>query len=259
VAGWFALGPLWAIAGVLAVPRVAIIGSAVVLAFTEPDPDSHLRDHEPYRALTDAKRQLPAWRPLARRWPGQFSEPLARVLLTQAETLCALHRETAALAPAAEAVEIYQALAARKPSKFTHGLANALDRQARVLAAGDRVAEAVEAMTIAIRLYHGLPPAAARDHVPNLAEAVAHQAGWMSDLGLEELPSDPPGPDRFTLVGSTAPADRRPLAPPGAFLTVIYKAIRRPLHRVGLMAMSATPSTATTDLSSTPSTAPRGT
>jgi pyruvate,water dikinase len=45
-----------------------------------------------------------------------------------------------------------------------------------------------EAITIAIRLYHGLPPAAARDHVPDLAEAVAHQVGWLSDLGLGELP-----------------------------------------------------------------------
>lgn len=196
VAGWFALGPPWAIAGVLAVPPFAVAAWATLLSFTEPDPESHLLDHEPYRALTEASSRLPTWRDMARRWPGQFREPLAQLLLTQADALCALRRETAALAPAAEAVEIYQALAAGKPAKFTHGLAHALDRQARVLAATGRTAEAVEAISVAIRLYCGLPPAAARDHVPELAEAVAHQAGWLSELGLEELPSDPTGAGR---------------------------------------------------------------
>jgi hypothetical protein len=188
VAGWFALGPLWAVAGVLAVPPLALAAWVVLMVFTEPGPEGHLRDQEPYRALTETSRDLRGWRGLAQRWPGQFREPLAETLLTQADALCALHRETAALAPAAEAVAIYQAIAAEKPRKFTHGLAHALARQARLLAAAGRIAEAVEAITIAIRLYGDLPPAAARDHVADLAEAMAHQAGWLSELGLEEAP-----------------------------------------------------------------------
>lgn len=188
VAGWFGLGPLWAIAGVLAVPPFAVAAWVVLIALTEPGPEGYLRDQEPYRALTETSRDLQGWRDLARRWPGQFREPLAKVLLMQADALYALHRGTEALAPAAEAVAIYQALAAGNPRRFTHGLAHAVDRQARLLAATGRVAEAVEAMTVAIRLYRGLPPAAAGNHVPDMAEAMAHQAGWLSELGLEELP-----------------------------------------------------------------------
>lgn len=183
-AGWFWLGPLWAIAGVLVVPLLAVAAWAVLLASTEPDPESYLRNQEPYRALTETSKGLPVARDMARRFPSQFGESLARTLLTQAEALCALHRETEALAPAAEAVAIHQALAAEKPRRFTHGLAHALDRQARLLAATGRIAEAVEAITVAIRLYRGLPPAAG-NHVADLAEAVARRAGWLSELGLE--------------------------------------------------------------------------
>jgi tetratricopeptide (TPR) repeat protein len=158
----------------------------MLIAFTEPDPESYLRNQEPYRALTETIKGLQVGRDMAQRWPSQ-REPLALALLTQADALCALHRETEALAPAAEAVAIYQAIAAEKPRRFTHGLAHALDRQARLLAATGRIAEAVEAITVAIRLYRGLPRAAG-DHVPDLPEAVARQAGWLSELGLEELP-----------------------------------------------------------------------
>jgi hypothetical protein len=52
VAGWFGLGPLWAIAGVLAVPPLALAAWITLIAFSEPDPASHLRNQEPYRALT---------------------------------------------------------------------------------------------------------------------------------------------------------------------------------------------------------------
>lgn len=190
VAGWFGLGPLWAIAGVLAIPPFALIAWVVLSVFTEPDPESHLRNQEPYRALTKINKELQGWRDMARRWPSQFREPLAQILLMQADALRALHRGREALPPAAEAVAIYQVLAAEEPRRFTHDLAHALDRQARLLAAADRTAEAVEAITVAIRLYRGLPPAAAGDHLPDLAEAVAYQAGWLTELGLQELPRD---------------------------------------------------------------------
>lgn len=188
VAGWFGLGPLWAIAGVLMAPAFALAGLVVLLMLFGPDPERSLRDHEPYRALTEAHRGLPTRRDMARRWPSQFRAPLADALLTQAEALCALHKETQALSPAAEAVEIYRTIAAEEPRKFTHGLAHALDRQARVLAVTGRLAEAVEAITVAIRLYGDLPPDAAAEHLPDAAEAVAHRARWLPELGMEESP-----------------------------------------------------------------------
>jgi hypothetical protein len=155
-AGWFLLGPLWTIAGVAAGPPFALVAWGVFFALTEPVPTIQLQNHEPYRALTEIGRGLWSWRYMARIWPSQFRQPLALTLLTQAEALCALHRETLALSPAAEAVAICRVLAAEKPRKFTPGLAGALGRQSSLLAASGRLAEAVKAVAVAVRLYHNL-------------------------------------------------------------------------------------------------------
>jgi tetratricopeptide (TPR) repeat protein len=139
----------------------------------------------PYRALTEISRGLWSWRYLARIWPSQFRQPLAYTLLTQAEALCALHRETQALSPAAEAVAIYQVLAAEKPRRFTPGLADALDRQSSLLAASGRLAEAEKAIAVAVRLYRNLVPAASGDYLPGLADALTRQAEWLLDMGQD--------------------------------------------------------------------------
>jgi tetratricopeptide (TPR) repeat protein len=156
-----------------------------VFGLCRPEPATHLQNHEPHRALTEINRGLRSWRYLARKWPSQFRQPLAETLLTQAEALCALHREAQALSPAAEAVAIYRVLAAEKPRKFTSGLAGALDRQSSLLAASGRLAEAVEAVAVAVRLYRNLVPAAPGDYLPGLADALTRQAEWLLDMGVD--------------------------------------------------------------------------
>jgi hypothetical protein len=165
-AGWFLLGPLWTIAGVIVGPPLALVAWAVFYAFAETEPTTHLANHEPYRALTEINRGLWTWRYLARVWPSQFREPLAYYLLTQAEALRGLHREAQALSPAAEAVAICRVLAAEKPRKFTPRLANALDRQSSLDMDQDTAAlvPALEAAHICQDKLPGdeLPPCAAQ-------------------------------------------------------------------------------------------------
>jgi hypothetical protein len=173
----FLLGPLWAIAGVVAGPPLAMLVFSVVFACTVPDPVTHLTNKEPYRALTEVDRILPAWRDMAGKWPGQFREPLATQLLIRAEALHALHRGPQALQPSAEAVAIYRDLAARNPGKFTPGLAAALHRQANLLAANDREQEAIAAAEVAARLYRGL--AGPERYLPYLADALLLMGGLL--------------------------------------------------------------------------------
>ncbi len=183
-AGWLLFGPLWAIAGVVAGPPLALGAYSVAMVYTDPDPVALLKANEPYQALTEVQRALPSWRGLARIWPGQFREPLAINLLMKAEALDGLHRQADALGAAAEAVAIYQVLAAEEPRKFTPGLAGALDRQAWLLAAGDRRAEAIAAVTVAVRLYTNLTASEPRKYLPVLAESLTRQAQWLSEMDL---------------------------------------------------------------------------
>lgn len=188
-AGWLLLGPVWAIVGVLAGPPLALVGYATFLAYTTPDPKTQLDNNEPHLALAHLQQGLPTWRMLARRWPGQFRQPLADNLMVQAEALVAVHQETEALGPAAEAVAIYQAMAAERPRKFAPGLAGALDRQARVLAAAGSQAEAIPAVEVAVRLYRNLAAAAPGKYLPPLAESLTRLATWLAqiDLGSQAL------------------------------------------------------------------------
>ena len=179
---WLLLGPPWAVLGVVAGPVVVQLALVAVLTFTRPNPADLLRDHEPYRALTQLQPDLWAWRNLARRWPGMFSDALGIELLVQAESLLALGRRTEARGPAAEAVGLFRALAGSKPRRYTAGLASALDRQARVLAAAASQAEAVEAAREAARLYRDLSVTAPAKHLPALARSLTSQAEWLSDM-----------------------------------------------------------------------------
>jgi len=183
-AGWLLLGPLWAIAGVVAGPPLALVAYGALRTYTTPDPATQVNNHEPHQALTHLQQHLPSWRTLARVWPGQFREPLADNLLVEAEALLALHRETEALAPAAEGVAIYQVLAAEKPRRFAPGLADALDRQARVLGVTGSLAEAIAAVGVAARLYRNLAAAAPAKYLPVLAGSLTRQAVWLCEINL---------------------------------------------------------------------------
>jgi hypothetical protein len=242
-AGWLLLGPLWAIAGVVAGLLFALVACAKFFAFAVTDPATHLQNHEPDRALTEIRRGLWSWRYLARIWPSQFRQPLADTLVTQAEALRALHREAQALSPAAEAVGIYQILAAEKPRKFTPGLAGALDRQSSLLAASGRLAEAEKAIAVAVRLYRNLVPAAPGDYLPGLADALTRQAEWLLDMGQDSA-ALAPASEAADICQDQLPRDE---LPPCAVRTLLlagrllagqarYREAARPLAKGWLLA-----------------------
>lgn len=179
---WLLLGPAWAVLGVVAGPVLVQLTLTALLALTRPDPAELLRDHEPYRALTQLEPELRNWRVLARRHPAMFSDALGFGLLVQAEALLALGRLAEAPRPAAEAVGIFRALAAGKPRRFTARLAEALGRQARVLAGVGSEPEALRSAREAAQLYRNLAAPAPARFLPPLAGLLTDQAEWLSDM-----------------------------------------------------------------------------
>jgi hypothetical protein len=185
---WRLLGPPWAALGVVGGPVVVLLALIWALQATRPVPAELLRDHEPYRALTQLQPVLENWRYVSRRWPGiaSVSVALAHELLIQAESLLALGRLAEAAGPAAEAVSIFRTLADRKPRRFTASLAGALDRQARLLAAAGREADAVEAAREAARLLRDLAATEPGKYLPALASSLTDQAEWLSDMRQDD-------------------------------------------------------------------------
>jgi hypothetical protein len=186
-AAWLLLGPVWAIAGVLVGPPIAVIVLAVVRVFTVTDAATLLRNDKPDEAIARLCSEMRNWRTLARIWPSQFRDALANRLIVQSGALQAVNRDEEALQTADEAVAIYQDLAAERPGKYGPDLADALDHQARLLAADDRQAEALAAMAVAVRLYRNLAAAEPATYLPVLAECLTCEAGWLAEI---DLPGD---------------------------------------------------------------------
>jgi tetratricopeptide (TPR) repeat protein len=185
---WLLVGPPWAALGAVGGPAVVVVALVWAVGTTHAHPAELLRDHEPYRALTQLQPVLESLRYTSRRWPGVTSsaDVLAHHLLIQAESLLALGRLAEAPGPAAEAVSIFRTLADRKPHRFTAALSRGLDRQARVLAAAGREADAVEVAREAARLYRNLDAAAPGKHLPALAGSLTDQAQWLSDMRQDD-------------------------------------------------------------------------
>lgn len=181
---WLLLGPVWAIAGALLGPLVAVVVVASVRAFTTPDAATLLDNDQPGEAIARLRNEMPSWRALARIWPGQFRDALANRLIVQSGALQAMNRGEEALRTADEAVAIYQDLAAERPGKYGPDLADALDHQARLLAADDRLAEALAALQVAVRLYRNLAAADPARYLPPLAECLTCEAGWLAEIEL---------------------------------------------------------------------------
>jgi tetratricopeptide (TPR) repeat protein len=183
-AAWLLLGPVWSIAGVAAGPVIVLFALAAVQVHASPHPVTLMNKGRPDQAAARIHSDMRLLRTLARKWPGQWRDFLARQLMLLSAALRAMHRDAEALRPAAEGVVIYQCLAAGRPDKYTGGLAYALDRQSRLLAATGRQAEALAAMEVAVRLYRNL---AATDHryLPVLAESLDCQADWLAELGKD--------------------------------------------------------------------------
>jgi tetratricopeptide (TPR) repeat protein len=181
-AGWLLLGPLWAIAGVVAGAFIAWIVFVVVLTLVLPDSTTVLAEGKPEEALRELRQEIAQYRRLAGMWPSQFRDVLAHRLIVQSDALHAVHQDAQARRSADEAVAIYQALAAEKPGKHGPGLADALDRQSRLLAAADRQAEALAAIETAVQLYRNLAITDSGNYLPVLAEALTCKAGWLADI-----------------------------------------------------------------------------
>jgi tetratricopeptide (TPR) repeat protein len=181
-AGWLLLSPLWAIAGVVAGPFLALVVFSVVVTFTLPDATTLVNQHEPYQALKQVRHDIRTSRYLAKIWPSQWRDALALNLITQSEALHALSQDAHALRSCDEAVTIYQALAAENPGKYGPDLADALDRQSRLLATAGRQADAIAAVETAVRLYRNLAIAEASKYLPALAEALTCMASWLTDI-----------------------------------------------------------------------------
>jgi len=181
---WLLLGPVWAIAGALLGPLVAVVVVASVRALTAPDAATLLDNDQPGEAIARLRNEMPSWRALARIWPSQFRDALANRLIVQSGALQAMNRGEEALRTADEAVAIYQDLAAERPGKYGPDLADALDHQARLLAADDRLAEALAALQVAVRLYRNLAAAEPARYLPPLAECLTCEAGWLAEIEL---------------------------------------------------------------------------
>jgi hypothetical protein len=186
-AAWLLLGPVWAIAGMLAGPVIGIIVLAAVRVYTTTDAATLLRNDRPDEAVAQLRREMVSWRALARIWPSQFRDALANRLIVQSGALQAANRDEEARRTADEAVAIYQDLAAERPGKYGPDLADALDHQARLLAADDRQADALAAMAVAVRLYRNLAAAEPAKYLPVLAECLTCQASWLAEI---DLPGD---------------------------------------------------------------------
>ena len=181
---WVLLGPRWAIAGLLAVPVVAVLGLSVVRMVSMPDAAAVAYYGRSAGHVVPRRAEMPGWRTLARIWPSQFRDALANRLIVQSSALQAAHRQEEALVIAEEAVAIYQDLAAERPGKYSPDLAEALEHQSRLLAADERMAEAITAMQVAVRLFRNLAAADAARYLPSLADCLTSQASWLADISL---------------------------------------------------------------------------
>lgn len=177
------LGPAWAVAGVVAGPFIALMAASVVQVFTTPDPADLQRTGRHREALSMIGDQMPAWRLLARIWPGQFREPLALVLMDKSMALLAAHRDGEALAAAEQAVAIYRSLAAARPGKPAPDLAGALNNLSYPLRAAGRRDDALAAAEEAVRMYRALAAARPGKYRYDLARSLGTEAEVLSLAG----------------------------------------------------------------------------
>ena len=176
-------GPAWAVAGVACGPLIVLVSASVLQTWTTPDPASLLHADQHREALSEISRTLPAWRTMARVWPGQFQDALANVLMTKSMALLAAHRQDEALAAAEEGVAIYRALAQARPGKQKAGLAAALNNLTYPLMATGRRDEAVHAAEEAVQRYRALTASSPRKYRYRLANSLGTQAEALQHAG----------------------------------------------------------------------------
>ena len=182
VAGWLLLGPLWAVAGLVAGAVVAFLLVVSVMVIAVPDAAALAKDR-PEEALRMLQGDIRTARATAGFWPrGWWRGGLANRLLVRSYALTQLRRYEPALSSASEAVEIFQGLAAGRPARYARQLADALDRQSRLLAIAGRKAEAHAAMQTAVRLYRNLAAGDPGGYLPVLADALMCLSRLLSEM-----------------------------------------------------------------------------
>jgi tetratricopeptide (TPR) repeat protein len=181
------LGPAWVAAGVAAGPFVALAALAVVQVLTTSDPADLLQAGRHREALPLLEEQMPYWRQLARKWPGQFRSTLAQQLMNKATALGKAHRDGEALAAAEQAVEIYRDLAVARPRRpaSQSDLAGALNNLSYPLRVAGRCDEALAAAEEAVRIYRPLAASRPREYRYGLANSLGTQAELLSQAGQD--------------------------------------------------------------------------
>jgi tetratricopeptide (TPR) repeat protein len=181
-AAWLLLGPLWAIAGLVAgyltPPACYVVGTV----FISPSSAALIAKGRPEDALRRLRFEETSSRGAARKWPSQFNEVLAHNLIVKSDALHALHRYRSALHSADEGVTIYQALTADNPAKYLPYLSRAIDTRSRALAGLGRQAEAIKAIETAVRMFRKLVVPEPAEYLPVLAEALTCMAEWLADI-----------------------------------------------------------------------------
>ena len=177
------LGPGWAVAGVAAGPFAALAALSVVQVLTTPDPADLLQAGRHREVLSMLEQDMPAWRRMARIWPGQFRDALAHVLMNKSMALLEAHRDAEALAAAEQAVAIYRSLAAARPGKLAPDLAGALNNLSYPLCAASRREDAQAAAAEAVRLYRALAAARPGRYRLRLAGSLGTLAEVLAQAG----------------------------------------------------------------------------
>jgi tetratricopeptide (TPR) repeat protein len=180
-AGWL-LGPLWAVAGIVAGPVVAVSIALTILALGKPDPVRVLQAGRAQQAHRLITQDLSFARKMARKRPW-FRDLLAANLETMAQVLQALGNEPQALENATEAAAIDTELSVAHPDRYASALARTSAQQAGLLAQMGRHGEALAAIESAVQIYRRL---ALRDRgagLPLLASALTRQSDELGCLG----------------------------------------------------------------------------
>jgi tetratricopeptide (TPR) repeat protein len=177
------LGPVWAVAGVVSGPFIALAVESAVEVFTTPDPAELLQAGRHREALAMIGESMPSWRAMARIWPGQFQDALAHVLIDKSMALLAAHREDEALAAAEQGMEIYRALAAPRRGKRMADLAFALNNLCYPLTAVGRRDEALGAAEEAVQVYRALARDRPKKYEYRLANSLGTQAEMLHHAG----------------------------------------------------------------------------
>jgi tetratricopeptide (TPR) repeat protein len=178
--GWL-LGPLWAIAGILAGLVAGVWALLFMFTRGKPDPELLLRSGRPQEAYRHLQYEISFAREQVVKRPV-LREVFAIRLETMSQILHALGNEPKALESITEAVAVYTDLSVKRNDRHTISLARTLLHQAAMLANMGRHGEALAAIDPALRIYRRLAVKDRNAYLPSLAAALTSQADALGHL-----------------------------------------------------------------------------